>query len=204
MMNTTTITHTHTSINIDIKQLENEFNHLLPVEYRNLDKLFWSDTQSISKACEWLQNCTNIIDLGSGIGKFCMIGTQILSSNFFGIESKIGLYEIANNLLSNYLQAKVQFKNEDLFNIDLQPYDGIYIYNPFVELISTGQRIDDSIPLDEEKYNSLHENLEEKLTTCSKDTLIVNNSPINDYFNHHFAFIDNLEDSNLTLWKKID
>ncbi len=204
MTSTTIITHIHSNINIDLNQLENEFKLLLPIEYRNLDKLFWSDTKSISKTCEWLRSCKNIIDLGSGTGKFCIIGTQLLSSNFFGIESNIGLYEVANNLLSNYSQVKVQFKNEDLFNTDLKPFDGIYIYNPFVELISTGQKIDSSIPLDEKKYNSLHEYLEDKLITCSKGTLIVNNSPINDYFNHHFEFLDNIEDSDLTLWKKID
>ena len=182
--------------------LESGFIKLLPAKLKDLDHEYWSDYDHIQQSCEWLKNCNNILDVGSGVGKFCIIGTQILSSNFFGIEIKSQLYKQAKTILSHLPKHHVKFIYGDLFELSLLDYDGLYIYNPFVENISLGKKIDNSIHYSERVYNALHNQLMIKLDTLKPNSLVVNNSFVTDYFNENFELIDVHSDPSLTLWKK--
>ena len=186
-----------------MSHLEKQFLELLPDSLRDLDYEYWSDFSQIEQSCKWLKNCANILDVGSGVGKFCIIGTQLLSSNFFGIEKNRRLHTQANVTLSHLTKHRVNFILGDLFKLPLSRYDGLYIYNPFVENISIGKKIDNSIAYDEKLYNDLHDQLMIRLDLLKSDSLVVNNSLVTDYFSDKFELVDVHSDPSLTLWKKI-
>ena len=183
--------------------LEKQFLDLLPEYLKDLDDDYWSDFSQIEQSCKWLKNCSNVLDIGSGVGKFCIIGTQLLSSNFFGIEKNRQLHSKANVVLSHLSNHRVKFILGDLFELPLSNYDGLYIYNPFVENISLGKKIDNSIAYDEELYHKLHDQLSIRLDLLKSDSLVVNNSLVTDYFSDKFELLDVHSEPSLTLWKKI-
>ena len=183
-------------------QLERNFLKQLPSKFKDLDADYWSSYHEIEQSCTWLKSCKNILDLGSGVGKFCIIGTQLLGSNFFGVDHNLKVHQQSQIILKNLKGHRVKFIHGDLFDISLIKYDGFYIYNPFVENISIGKKIDQSINYNEVHYNKLHDRLMQKLNEINIGSLVVNNSFTTDYFNEDFELLDGHSETSLTLWKK--
>src|SRR5690606_25332680 len=84
------------------------------------------------------------LDIGSGSGKFCLIGSLTSPGQFVGVERRKYLCEVAKESAIR-LGSSAKFSNEDAFVIDWSYYDAFYLYNPFYELKEADVRIDSSL-----------------------------------------------------------
>ena len=76
---------------------------------------------------------TRILDVGSGCGKFCLVGAMSSPGKFTGIEIREDLYEIAQAARSEFQIENVQFIHGDMADLDWCRFDAFYFYNPFIE-----------------------------------------------------------------------
>jgi SAM-dependent methyltransferase len=95
---------------------------------------------------------TRVLDIGSGAGKFCVIGATCTDGYFIGVEMRLSFSEEASHISNVYDLANVQFVHANITDINFTDYDAFYIFNPFQENISISDRINDEIPLNKAFY----------------------------------------------------
>ena len=92
-----------------------------------------------------------ILDIGSGIGKFCIVGAQISKATFTGIELRSNLVKEAAQIAKKLNIPNVSFINDDITNIGFEHFDAFYFYNPFGEHIAVADWIDKAIDFSEKQ-----------------------------------------------------
>jgi SAM-dependent methyltransferase len=87
-------------------------------------------------------NSPYILDIGSGTGKFCLIGALYEKAIFTGIEYRAELVDIALELKREFQLDNVEFIHENIINHSFQPYNGFFMFNPFLEHRNAAARMD--------------------------------------------------------------
>jgi tRNA1(Val) A37 N6-methylase TrmN6 len=79
---------------------EDAFNLLLPEKIMVKSKRFFTPASIAIQAAKWLSgdDNRNILDIGAGVGKFCLFGAMHTKSNITGIEMRPHLVEIAKDV----------------------------------------------------------------------------------------------------------
>ena len=95
---------------------------------------------------------TRVLDIGSGAGKFCVIGATCTDGYFIGVEMRLSFSEEASHISNVYDLANVQFVHANITDINLTDYDAFYIFNPCQENISISDRINNEIPINKAFY----------------------------------------------------
>ena len=74
-----------------------------------------------------------VLDVGSGPGKFCIVGALSSQGQFFGIDQSDKMVEVARQT-ADLLGAKAaRFAVGNVFDFDWRPFPHVYLYNPFEE-----------------------------------------------------------------------
>tara|TARA_B110000211_G_C14038223_1_gene535575 strand:- start:721 stop:1308 length:588 start_codon:yes stop_codon:yes gene_type:complete len=194
---------------VDLKKFNNnttdaDFDGIFKNHISSLSNLHWTPLKVARKAAEWLSIDDNskILDIGSGIGKFCFIGALTTKAEYTGVEQRKNLVKISNKVIKQNKISNTKFVNDNFINIDFDNYTGFYLYNPFWENISNDQLIDNKIATSIDLYEEYNKILSLKLTALKPGTLVVTylmkeeNIPISfSIFRHDF-------ERNLILWKK--
>ena len=181
-----------------------EFNKLYPREISQHSQLYWSSREAIEKAISWLKDCTNILDIGSGNGKFCLIGSHLIDAKFTGVERRENLVFHAVKVAKE-TKSLVQFIHDDVKNINFSNYDGFYFYNSFAEHIRHNNKfhsIDKEMEDSDEVYDFYQKILHNKLTTTKKGCLFVTHNNEARFMPESFELLEMTDDNELTLWKK--
>ncbi|WP_214226198.1 class I SAM-dependent methyltransferase [Pedobacter sp. B4-66] len=124
---------------------------------KKLSPMHWSPLEVIKTAAAFLSDKpgSKIIDIGSGIGKFCIAAAQEYPDcDFYGIEQRKDLHEIA--LLSRKnspSELNIHFMHGNFTELDFSRYDGLYFFNSFAENLYSFGRIDNSIQYSAGLYN---------------------------------------------------
>jgi predicted RNA methylase len=97
---------------------------------------------------------TEILDVGAGPGKFCLVGALTTSARFTGIEQRASLVQEARIAAVKLGVERASFIHANLADFDCAPFNGFYFYNPFQEQLEE----DDPFPIDSalERSPSLH------------------------------------------------
>jgi SAM-dependent methyltransferase len=152
------------------------FNRLYPLPFQMLAVRHWSPLRIIKKAVEFLtpHPSVRILDIGSGIGKFCIAGAYYKPDALFtGIEQRSMLVNLANNTASNLGINNVHFINDNFTRLDFREYDHFYFYNSFYENLSGTDKIDNSIEYTAELYYYYCRYLNKKLEEMPAGTRLV-------------------------------
>ena len=180
------------------------FNNLLPGNLKQVSQLYFTPIEIAQTAAEWLteNNEQNILDIGSGIGKFCIAGARYSDKHFYGIEHRGSLVELANELAAHYETKNVTFLNANILDIDFSEYDSFYFFNSFYENLETDQRLNNEVELEEKLYQIYLDHTEKQLDRLKKGTRLVT------YFGNNFEVPGSYErirdafDGSLKLWIK--
>jgi predicted RNA methylase len=78
-----------------------------------------------------------IVDVGAGAGKFCIVGALTTDAEFIGVERREGLVRVARETAAMLGAARATFIHSNVDSFSLEGFDGVYLYNPFYEQIST-------------------------------------------------------------------
>ncbi len=80
------------------------------------------------------QKQAKILDIGSGAGKFCLIGALAYeNSNFTGIEYRATLHMEAVYLKNQFQLSNCKFVNGNIIDFNLKDFNAFYMFNPFLE-----------------------------------------------------------------------
>lgn len=61
-----------------------------------------------------------ILDIGSGVGKFCCIGSAVTDAHFYGVEKRKTLTNLSNKIKRNYKLKNAHFINNDFTALDFK------------------------------------------------------------------------------------
>ena len=120
---------------------------LFPAAYCGLlSQVHWTPVEVSLHAAALLSDGQRrrILDIGAGVGKFCILGALTTPAAFVGIEQRLSLVEAARSAAARSGASRASFVHANVLDVDFAEFDAFYLYNPFYEQISL-----DSIPIDE-------------------------------------------------------
>ncbi len=151
---------------------DDNFDLIYPASVRKYANRHWTPLKVAMEAAEFLAPSAGarILDIGSGIGKFCLAAAHSRPlSSFYGIEQRVDLVDIAERARLKLELHNVGFEKGNFTSLDFSRFTGFYFYNSFFENITTGKidyKVDHSLDL----YNRYNLNLFRQLDKCPDGT----------------------------------
>lgn len=124
---------------------DEQFDAIYPFEIRELSDRHWTSVYVAKLSAGYLCNQKNVkvLDIGSGVGKFCLVGATLHpKSDFYGVDIRQNLINISNSIKTKYAIPNTSFFQKDVLQMDFSGYDGIYFFNSFQEKIDKTSVID--------------------------------------------------------------
>ena len=147
-------------VEADARSIEDEkFDQIYPPRIRELSWLYWTPVRVAAEAAKLLVTTpgTRVLDVGSGPAKFCLIGASLTQGVFIGVEQR-GDLVAAGRRAANRMQLRdLNIIHGNVIDLAFSHYDAFYLYNPFEENMTLGDKIDAKVPLSPllfRKYNS--------------------------------------------------
>ncbi len=130
------------------------FDCVYPIAVRLASPMHWTPVQAAVRASKLLavRPGARILDVGSGVGKFCIVAAASVDARVAGVEHRGHLVDIGRRAASAF-GVDVSFTTGTLEDCDPLDVDGVYFFNPFAENIcSPGDRIDGTVELSEARF----------------------------------------------------
>jgi hypothetical protein len=123
-------------------------------EIQEVSLIHWTPLPIAIKASSLLVQNTEdkVLDIGSGVGKFCAVGALHTNAIFHGVEQRESLVLISKKLKKDFNLTNVNFIHANINQITFSNYNSFYFFNSFEENIYPDSCIDDSISLSFSKY----------------------------------------------------
>ncbi len=120
-----------------IHSAEEAFDRLLPKRLRKAAR-FWTAGVVVELGARWLEaeGARSVLDVGSGVGKFCTLGALSTGLHFCGVEHRADLVSIARSAAQSMGADNVSFVHARFPELDPCAFDALYFYNPFQENFS--------------------------------------------------------------------
>ena len=190
-------------LNIDVS--DDTFDAIYPHKIRMLAKKHWTSVSVAKLASEFLAEKagTRVLDIGSGAGKFCLIGAANTRGHFTGVEQRPDLIDLSRRLSESYHIQNTKFVHANIMSVKFSNYDAFYFFNSFYENINWINRIDDAVKLDVKLYHLYSSYIVEQLAALPLGTRLVTYcSPIT-IIPSTFKLQDSLRGGLLKFWEKI-
>lgn len=154
-------------LNIDVE--DHLFNTLYPLRINKLSERHWTPVEVANPGAVYLEDGPGkkVLDIGSGAGKFCLVGATSTKGVFYGVEQRQSLVKLSQKIARIYDIDNVYFIHSNITKISFSNYDAFYIYNPFYE------NIDNSLSIDEKLYFTYSEYVENQLKKTPVGTRLV-------------------------------
>lgn len=160
---------------MDFFASDDQFNQLYPPAIAALASRHWTPIQIAKEAAAFLAvgQAPKILDIGSGVGKFCMIGAYYHpNAKFCGVEQRGALTSIAQDLSKKMALNNTQFFTGNFTEINFSEYHHFYFYNAFYENLIDNDPIDQLIEQSPELFNLYNRKLYKALKTLPVGTRI--------------------------------
>ena len=114
---------------------DRDVDRLFPKTVQKLARTHWTSAEVARCAAAWLapDAAARVLDVGSGAGKFCLVGAAATPGHFTGVELHPSLARVAHDVAKKYRFERVRFLPGDALAIDWASYSGLYLFNPFAE-----------------------------------------------------------------------
>lgn len=183
---------------------DNEFDSLYPNIIKQLSARHWTPVEVAIMAAGYLadQPGKKVLDIGSGCGKFCHIGSVSTEGYFYGVEQRGALVAEANKIVDKYSLENISFMEANITTVRFSDYDSFYFFNPFMENVNRSAIIDSSVSLKRELFFHYSDYVRDELRTTPQGTKLVTywsllNEVPND-FDLEFSVFNGM----LNFWKK--
>lgn len=183
---------------------DEKFDSLFSEEIRKHSFIHWTPLEIVETSIDWLKLDSNsiVLDIGSGAGKFCVMGALMSKAQFVGVEKRKDLVAAADRLKKDTGVPNVNFINDDIMNIDFKSFSAFYYYNPFCEYIAEFDLIDDTVEYSPDIFRIYEDHVIEELAELKKGTRIVTYCSQAFPLPASYELRDMLYDGNLALWVK--
>ena len=193
-------------LKLNIEVSDDDFNSIYPEKIKVLASKNWTPISVAKSASEFLAEKpgTKVLDIGSGAGKFCLIGAACTKGHFTGIEQRFHLVQLSNALSSSYNIQNINFKHANVVSLKFTDYQSFYFYNSFFENIDKVNRIDDTVTLDLDLYHLYSIHVFEQFSFLPLGARVVTYcSPLN-MMPPTFKLQDSSHDGLLKFWEKVE
>lgn len=153
-----------------------QFHYLYPPTIQRLARLHWTPLNAVQTAVDFLvpEDGLRILDIGSGVGKFCLAGAYYKPNAFFyGVEQRNDLVRHARTARKAIGLSNVSFTHQNFTKLDFKQYDHFYFYNSFYENVKGTPKIDHNISFSESLYSYYNRCLFERLNEMPAGTRVV-------------------------------
>ncbi|TWI86451.1 class I SAM-dependent methyltransferase [Chitinophaga japonensis] len=181
------------------------FDWLYPERIQLLSRRHWTPLSVAKKAARFLADAPGrkILDIGSGVGKFCLVGARFFpEAHFCGVEQRRELYYYALAAKEATRTGNVDFINANFTQIDLSEYDGFYFYNAFFENLDDNDRIDQQIEYSSSLYVYYSRYLFKALDSKPSGTRLVTFHSMENEVPPSYQVVDASIDLLLKMWVK--
>jgi SAM-dependent methyltransferase len=115
------------------REEDNEFDLVFPTWVQAHSRVFWTPVQVARRAAQLLSlnGKSRVLDVGSGVGKFCLAAQKFSPGNFFGVEHDPRLVDVARDAGEKMNAARAVFVCASVFDVDWKTFDALYFFNPF-------------------------------------------------------------------------
>lgn len=173
-------------LNIPIK--DSEFDMIYPANIRKMSKRHFTPVDVAIKACQLLvtKPKQKILDIGSGVGKFCFIAGAFTEAQYTGIDYRKNLVELCKKITTAHHFKNVHFIHKNILKVDFTKYDAFYFFNSFQEQVDKSAKMDDEIETSLENFKIYSNYLKAQFEKMPDGTRIVtyhvNSSQIPDSY----------------------
>ncbi len=183
---------------------EGNFNSSLPDYLQTRSKRFFTPFHVAQTATDWLteDGKKTILDIGAGVGKFCIAGSTYSDSFFCGIEYRPSLAKIANELIIKFKISNAIVQHGDITEIDFKNFDAFYLYNLFFENLIPSLRLNNEVELTTALYAYYFKHTEMQLDKAKSGTRLVTYHGNNFEVPASFKKVKENQDGTLKLWIK--
>ncbi len=95
-----------------------------------------------------------MLDVGSGVGKFCIIGAASTGATFVGVEHREHFVAVARDAARRIGAQTAHCIHGTLDAVDAADFEGFYFFNPFEEnLWGPDGQLDQTVPLSEARFS---------------------------------------------------
>ncbi len=151
------------------------FDGVFPGHIQALSDIHWTPVRVARRAAQLLvaSHKSRILDVGSGCGKFCIVGAITTPGQFIGVEQRPCLVDVAQGAARSFQAGRATFIQGDMSDLDWDFFDSFYLFNPFYENRAPTIRIDQEVVLSEERFASYVSLVQGKLKLLRPGTRVV-------------------------------
>lgn len=189
--------------NIDVD--DNTFNKLYPYRIKELSARHWTPVAVAKMAADYLveKPDSKVLDIGSGVGKFCLVGAATTKGRFYGVEQRESLTKLSRKIADKYNIKNVEFINSNIDEISFLDYEAFYFFNSFYENIDTSCSIDDAMFPDKDLYYAYSDYVKKQLDKTPVGTRLVTYWSNWDEIPCNFDLIETACNGFLNFWRKM-
>lgn len=182
------------------------FNRLYPLPMQNLAARHWTPLSAARKAANFLaaENGVSVLDVGSGVGKFCLAAAIHKPNSFFyGVEQRGHLVNYANEAKAILQVENATFIHSNFTQLDLKEFDHFYFYNSFFENLAGTDKIDESIDYSSQLYSYYNRYFFKQLDLKPSGTRLATFHSMEDEIPAGYHVVGSALDNLLKFWIKI-
>jgi len=180
------------------------FDELYPLHIQAMSQMHWTSVGTARKAADFLAiPGARVLDIGSGVGKFCLVaGFFHPETTFCGIEQRGELYTFAEIAKAKINLPNVHFTHGNLTDLDFSGYDHFYFYNAFYENIEPDCRIDYAVKISFELYERYSRLVYEMLDQKPPETRLVTYHGTDGQVPPSYKMVAHANSRTLKMWIK--
>ncbi len=185
---------------------DRQFNQLYPAHIQKLAPKHWTPLLVAQKAARFLatKNGARILDIGSGVGKFCLVAAQYRPNvSFYGIEQRQSLVYYAKKVKDILQIENAEFYQGNFTQINFLDYDHFYFYNSFYENLVGTDKIDHNISYSSELYQYYTGYLYKQLERMREGTRLVTFHSLGEEIPPSYLTVGVELENQLKFWIKI-
>ena len=183
---------------------DEEFESVFPVEFHEHSNRHYTSVFIAQKAIQFLTGDPNsrILDIGSGTGKFCLIGAATRPNHFTGLEYRPAFVEAARQVAEREEIDNAQFICDTILNIEFKYYDHFYMFNPFLEHKDQTAKMDESVSHLSKEYEVFRSYVYEQFSKLPAGTRVATYYVGREQFPDSFEQVASFFGDTLRFWEK--
>lgn len=189
-------------LNIPIK--DSEFDKIYPASLRGMSKRHFTQIDVAIKASQLLITKTKqrVLDIGSGVGKFCFIAGAYTEAYYTGVEYRKHFVQLCKKITVKNRFKNVNFIHADIMDIDFTQYDCFYFFNSFQEQIDSTAILDDTIDVNLENHKKYASYLLNQFEKMPAGTRIVTYHVHSGQIPNSYRLVSEHFDGKLKCWEQ--